>query len=201
MPWIFWGPVLLAAFYTLMAWRVSGMRKPGVIVAQYEPPPSLSPAAVRYAVINGTDGKTIAASLASLVCRGLITVTRTAEGFQVKRTVAAIDATLPYEEKVLMDLVFAYGDPNVIMPSNNRRMDGMVSGMEGALLKQFQGVFNTGNYGMIAAAVVLSIVWALAGAHGGLIHAELGRDQFERLGVGPGDRLYVTPRKVRVFVE
>jgi sulfate transport system ATP-binding protein len=41
----------------------------------------------------------------------------------------------------------------------------------------------------------------LAGAHGGLIHAELGRDQFERLGVQPGDRLYVTPRKVRVFVE
>ncbi|MFL6281210.1 MAG: sulfate/molybdate ABC transporter ATP-binding protein [Vicinamibacterales bacterium] len=41
----------------------------------------------------------------------------------------------------------------------------------------------------------------LAGAHGGLIHAELGRDQFERLAVKPGDRLYVTPRKVRVFVE
>jgi sulfate transport system ATP-binding protein len=41
----------------------------------------------------------------------------------------------------------------------------------------------------------------LAGAHGGLIHAELGRDQFERLGVHPGDRLYVTPRKVRVFVN
>src|SRR6187549_2039676 len=38
----------------------------------------------------------------------------------------------------------------------------------------------------------------LAGAHGGLLHAELGRDQFERLGVKPGDRLYVTPRKVRV---
>jgi hypothetical protein len=167
MPWIFWGPVLLAAFYAFMAWRVSGMRKPGVIVSLYEPPPSLSPAAVRYAVINGTDGKTIAASLASLVCKGLITLTRTAEGFQVKRTVAAIDATLPYEEKVLMDLVFGYGDPNVIAPSNSSRMDGMVSGMEGALLKQFKGVFNTGNYGMIAAAVVLSIVWALAGAHGG----------------------------------
>ena len=41
----------------------------------------------------------------------------------------------------------------------------------------------------------------LAGAHGGLIYAELGRDQFDRLGVEPGDRLYVTPRKVRVFVE
>jgi sulfate transport system ATP-binding protein len=41
----------------------------------------------------------------------------------------------------------------------------------------------------------------LAGAHGGPIHAELGRDHFERLAVQPGDRLYVTPRKVRVFVE
>jgi sulfate/thiosulfate transport system ATP-binding protein len=41
----------------------------------------------------------------------------------------------------------------------------------------------------------------LAGAHGGPIHAELGRDQFDHLAVQPGDRLYVTPRKVRVFVE
>ena len=41
----------------------------------------------------------------------------------------------------------------------------------------------------------------LAGAHGGVIHAELSRDQFESLAVKRGDRLYVTPRKVRVFVE
>jgi sulfate transport system ATP-binding protein len=41
----------------------------------------------------------------------------------------------------------------------------------------------------------------LAGAHGGLIHAELPREKFEKLAVHPGDRLYVTPRKVRVFVE
>jgi sulfate transport system ATP-binding protein len=41
----------------------------------------------------------------------------------------------------------------------------------------------------------------LAGAHGGLIHAEMSREEFEKLGVQPGDRVYVTPRKVRVFVE
>jgi sulfate/thiosulfate transport system ATP-binding protein len=41
----------------------------------------------------------------------------------------------------------------------------------------------------------------LTGSHGGPIHAEIGRDQFERLAVQPGDRLYVTPRKVRVFIE
>jgi len=41
----------------------------------------------------------------------------------------------------------------------------------------------------------------LAGAHGGRIHAEIPREQFEKLGVHPGDRVYVTPRRVRVFVE
>ena len=41
----------------------------------------------------------------------------------------------------------------------------------------------------------------LAGAHGGRIHAEIPREQFEKLAVHPGDRVYVTPRKVRVFVE
>ena len=41
----------------------------------------------------------------------------------------------------------------------------------------------------------------LAGAHGGLIHAEVPREKFEKLAVRPGDRVYVTPRKVRVFVD
>jgi hypothetical protein len=122
---------------------------------------------VRYAVFNGTDGKTIAASLTSLVCKGLITVTRAGDGYQVKRTAAAAPADLPHEEQVLMDLVFAFGDPNVITPADNRRMDGMVSGVEGALLKQYQGAFNTGNYGKTALAVLLSIVWALASVRGG----------------------------------
>ena len=36
---------------------------------------------------------------------------------------------------------------------------------------------------------------------GETIRAEIGRQQFERIGVGPGDRVYVTPRTVRVFVE
>ena len=33
------------------------------------------------------------------------------------------------------------------------------------------------------------------------IHAEATRDQFEALDAAPGDRLYVTPRQVRIFVE
>jgi sulfate transport system ATP-binding protein len=41
----------------------------------------------------------------------------------------------------------------------------------------------------------------LAVPDGSPIRAELGRDQFERLGLQPGDRVYVVPRKVRVFVN
>ena len=41
----------------------------------------------------------------------------------------------------------------------------------------------------------------LAVPDGPAIRAELGRDQFERLGLQPGDRVYVVPRKVRVFVN
>jgi Predicted membrane protein (DUF2207). len=143
------------------------MRKPGTIVPRYDPPQSLTPAAIRYAVVNGTDGKTIAAMLADLVCKGAIKITRSGDGFEVKRTGAAVPSDLPHEEQILLDLVFAYGDPNVIAPADAKRMDGMVSGAEGALLKQYQGAFNTGHYNQIAIAVVLSIVWALASVRGG----------------------------------
>ena len=161
---VYWGPVLLAAFYTVEAVLVAGARKPGAIVARYAPPESLSPAAVRYARINGADGKTIAAVLASLALKGLITLERSGDGFEIKRTAAAVPANLPHEEQVLMDLLFAFGDPNVITPGDNARMDGMVSGLEGALLKQYQGVFFTGNYNKVALGVLVSLVWALATA-------------------------------------
>lgn len=167
MPVVWWGPAILAAFYLWMAVRVSGMRRRGTIVPRYEPPASLTPAAIRYAWINGTDGKTIAAILATLVCKGLIKITRAGEGFEVKRTAVTAPPDLPHEEQVLMDLVFAFGDPNTIAPTDGKRMDGMISGVEGALLKQFQGVFNTGHYNQIALAVVLSIVWALVSVRGG----------------------------------
>jgi hypothetical protein len=167
MPVIWWGPVILAVFYAWMAVPASRMRRPGTTVPRYEPPASLSPAAARYAVRNGADGKTIAAALANLVCEGLITVTRAADGFQVSRTSAAVPSGLPQEEQVLMDLVFAYGNPNIITPADNKRMDGIVSGLEGALLKQYQGAFNTGHYNAIAVAVVMSIGWALLNAAGG----------------------------------
>jgi hypothetical protein len=34
-----------------------------------------------------------------------------------------------------------------------------------------------------------------------LIHAEITREQFETLSPALGERLYVKPRKVRIFVE
>ena len=150
MPALAWGPVLLVAYYAFFAWRVAGARKPGAIAPLYQPPESLSPGALRYVLISGTDGKTIAAILTQLAFRGLITLTRQDDGFQVKRTPAAAPADLPHEEQVLMDLVFAYGDPTLVRPSENKRMDGMVSGVEGALLKQYGGVFSASGYGKTA---------------------------------------------------
>jgi sulfate transport system ATP-binding protein len=41
----------------------------------------------------------------------------------------------------------------------------------------------------------------LEDAEGRPIHAETGREHFETLGARTGERLYVTPRQVRIFVE
>lgn len=162
MPVLAWGAILLAAYYAVLALRVAPSRRPGPIAPCYEPPEGLSPAALRYVLISGTDGKTIAAILAQLVCRGLITLTRSGDGYEVKRTAVAIPADLPKEEQVLVDMALAYGDPNVIRPSDSRRMDGMVSGVEGALLRQYQGVFSTAGFGKIVIGVLASLVWTLA---------------------------------------
>ena len=55
--WAIAGPAAVFLFY-LIAWFSLGPEpKPGALVARYEPPEGLSPAAVRYIVSGTTDGR------------------------------------------------------------------------------------------------------------------------------------------------
>src|SRR5215470_11520100 len=70
----YWIPLALAGYY-LLAWLMVGRtREPQSIVIRYGPPAGLSPAAMRYLFTLNCDGRTLAAVLAQLAARRVITI-------------------------------------------------------------------------------------------------------------------------------
>jgi predicted membrane protein DUF2207 len=161
-------PLILAAYY-LVVWTMVGRDpKPDTVVPRYAPPEGISPAAARYVVYGGTDGKSIAAILAHLASQKFISITPIPEGYRVAGLPQpeARRKELPLEEQRFLSLYFAFGDPNVIRPTDYPRQGGLISGVQGALDEQYRGRFVTGNYLYLALGVAATLVWALATAAG-----------------------------------
>ncbi len=73
--------------YYVLAWAAVG-RDParGVIMTQYEPPPNLSPAAMRYLMRMGFDNKTFAAAILNMAVRGYLTIRQRAGSYTLHLT-------------------------------------------------------------------------------------------------------------------
>ncbi len=67
--WYLAAPVALCLYYFLAWLAVGRSPKPGTIVVRYEPPAGISPAAARYLITTGSDGRTLAAVIAALAAR------------------------------------------------------------------------------------------------------------------------------------
>jgi Predicted membrane protein (DUF2207) len=105
------GALLLAAgflvtlLYYLIAWSAVG-RDParGVIMALYEPPANLSPAAVRYLMRMGYDNKTFAAAILDMAVRGFLKITEDSGAYGL--TLAGKDNRIltPDEKQIAAEL-------------------------------------------------------------------------------------------------
>ncbi|MCU1333968.1 MAG: hypothetical protein JWM08_2960 [Candidatus Angelobacter sp.] len=76
-------PVLLLVFYTV-CWMAVG-RDPRIrnIVPQYDPPAGISPGVARYILTGGSDGTTLAAVLAGLASKGVVSIQPQAGNYAV----------------------------------------------------------------------------------------------------------------------
>lgn len=94
----------LAAYY-LCAWLLAG-RKPRrqAVVVRYEPPAGLSPAAARYVFTMGCDGRSLAAILAQLAARRIISISPGKDGTYLKDLTD--DGRIPHDLPAEEELVF-----------------------------------------------------------------------------------------------
>lgn len=175
--WVFAAPALLFLFY-LIAWlRIGPEPKPGSVVARYEPPEGLSPAAVRYIAAGTTDGRSFAAVIAQLAVRGCLRVEPVNGKYKLSRLMSDRDAeaALAVEEKGVLALLFEDGPVIELSPAIDQRNTAQngryIFHIHEELTKQLGGKYLTRHSGTIALGVLATFAAALL-----LAAAARGRD-------------------------
>jgi hypothetical protein len=160
-------PALLFLYY-LVAWLWIGPDpKPGVVVARYEPPEGISPAAARYIASRTTDGRSFAAVIAQLAVHGCIRVESENGKYRLSRLMGdrATDAGLAPEEKFVLALLFEDGPEIVLsgaMDERNAAQNGRyVSHIHDELANQLGKKYFTRHLGIIALGVLATFVSAV----------------------------------------
>jgi Predicted membrane protein (DUF2207) len=171
-------PATLFIYY-FVAWLAMGRDpKPGTIVPRYQPPVNLSPAAVRYISMAGSDHKSVAAVLLKLALRKCISIQPENGRFRITRLVEKPPADLAPEEVVVFQKLFhprtEYGpadlvndgsyDPEKVIyvrPDNSAFNSNLVAYIQQSLTKRFEGRYFTRNLGLVAWGSGVSIILCL----------------------------------------
>ncbi|HXC46660.1 MAG TPA: DUF2207 domain-containing protein [Candidatus Sulfotelmatobacter sp.] len=97
--------LLAILLYYFFAWSAVG-RDPaaGVIMPLYEPPPGLSPGAMRYLVEMGYDNKTFAAAILDMAVRGYLRITQEFKTYTLTLTGKSTNILTPDEQLIATEL-------------------------------------------------------------------------------------------------
>jgi len=165
--WVLAAPASLFLFYLIAWWRIGPEPQPGPIVARYEPPEGLSPAAVRYIAAGTTDGRSFAAVIAQLAVRGCLRVEPMNGKYRLSRLLSdrAAEAALAPEEKRVLGLLFGDGPTIELSPAMDQRnsaQNGLyISSIHEELTKQLSGKYFTRHSGIIALGTLATFASAL----------------------------------------
>lgn len=98
--------LVVVLIYYFVAWlRVGRDPAPGTIVVSYEPPPGLSPAAMRYLERMGYDDRALVCAVVDMAVKKYLTIEQEGRSFRLTR-LRAEDGTLPPEEHNLQHSLF-----------------------------------------------------------------------------------------------
>jgi hypothetical protein len=173
--WLFAAPAALFFSY-LIAWMAIGREpQPGAVVTRYQPPDGLSAAAVRYVVTTGSDGRSFAAVIAQLACRGCLRVEPENGKYKLSRLMSdrAAEAKLAPEEQRVLAMLFEDGPIIELTPAmeerNSAQNSRYIFHIQEELRKRLDGKYFTRHLGVIALGVLATFAGALtvaAMAHG-----------------------------------
>jgi hypothetical protein len=153
---------LVTLLYYLIAWSAVG-RDPtrGVVMALYEPPANLSPAAMRYLMRMGYDNKVFAAAILDMAVRGYLKITESV-GTYVLTLTGASESVLTADEKQIAGALFARSTMCVLQRENHTAIHTAIVGTKKWLKSAEQRVYFVTNSRYLIPAISLSVFVALA---------------------------------------
>lgn len=150
---------LLAIFlYYAIVWSLVGRDPaPGPIVAQYEPPPGFSPAAIRYLVRMSYDNKAFASAVLDMAVKGYLKIKEDEGIYTLTRTGKGREALSP-EEQSAADSLFGNQTSVLLRNENHTRISEAMQALKTWLKNtEYKTYFITNGQYMVP-AVALSIL-------------------------------------------
>jgi uncharacterized membrane protein YgcG len=153
--------LLIILVYYLITWSVVG-RDParGVIMALYEPPQNLSPAAMRYLERMGFDTKTFAAAILDMAVRGYLTIKQQAGSYTLYLTGKDASILTP-DEKQVAEYLFPGRDQIWLHNENHQIIQGAIKALKKWLATAEQKTYFVTNSRYLIAPVVFSALVVL----------------------------------------
>ena len=100
--------LMVVLLYYVVAWMMVGRDpKPGVIVVSYEPPPDLSPPAMRFLQNMGYDHGVFVCAVVDLAVKRYLAIEQEGKAYRLRRLKPG-DGKLPQEERDLMQALLGY---------------------------------------------------------------------------------------------
>lgn len=153
--------LLVILLYYLIAWSAVG-RDParGVVMALYEPPQNLSPAAMRYLERMGFDNKTFAAAILSMAVRGFLTIKQQAGSYTLYLTGKDNSALSP-DEKQVAEYLFPDRNQIWLHQENHQIIQGAIKALKKSLAAAEQKTYFVTHSRYLLPPVIFSIVVVL----------------------------------------
>jgi uncharacterized membrane protein YgcG len=151
------GLAVVLLYYLVVWWRVGRDPAPGTIVPLYEPPPGLSPAAVRYLTQMGFDNKAFAAAVIDMAVKKKLTIQQEAGKYTITPTAGAgQDSDLPLEERALKKKLLADDSPVCLESKNYKTISGALDSLKHALHDQVEQIYFVSNSRYFVPGVLLT---------------------------------------------
>ncbi|HET9334948.1 MAG TPA: DUF2207 domain-containing protein [Sphingomicrobium sp.] len=173
-----WGPPLAGAAglagilgYLFYAWRMAGRDpRPGTVVPLFSPPDDLSPAAMRYVLIQNLDNRGFAAALVDAAVKGHVRLVEEDGGWfggdkrRIERFVYGETQPLPATEQAFLNTLVSPNESLLMEQKNHATFSAAKKALGDRFGEAYEGKLFLRNYGWIGAAVVVIVaaIWLAA---------------------------------------
>ncbi len=151
---------VLVLLYFLLAWHRVGRDPPGdTVIPRFKPPTGLSPAAARYILKMGFDGKVFSCALISMAVKKRIRIVEQPDGATIiERDDAGNDSMLSFGEKALYHKLLGHSGQLELDNANHQQIGAARDTLKSRLADEYHSHYFFKNLKWLVPGIALSIL-------------------------------------------